>query len=329
MPEKSFPFASVIIKSKELKLLGPERILKLFACENAQAAASLLMEWGYGGGEIESPYAYERLISCEMDETYALIRNISPDPEITDLFFLRHDYHNLKVLFKAQETGLGAGEKSMMKSGTLEPAALLPALGEKKYAALTKHMREALLELDRAFVAMRDLSLIDVALDRAYAEEVRDRIRDKKGFIQKYFRQFFDLENLLILLRAREAKLSPDLFSRALLPEGGFRKTDLLKAYEAPAEELKSMIVRGERTEGIAAALDAYFYAGNLQPLEKYRDDALLKTAGAKKDDLFSIAPVMYYLVKKEREAKAVKMAMTAKLYNMKTDDVQNILAEV
>ncbi len=329
MPQNSFPYASVIVKSRELKILGKNGIQKLLASEDARAAAALLMEWGYGGVEIESPGEYGRLISREMEEAYDLVCKISPDPETTDLFFLRHDYHNLKVLLKAEETGMGANEKNLMKSGTIELTALLSAVQEKKYGSLTGQMKRALSELDKAFSVSRDISLIDITLDRAYAEEAAERIRNKPGFIQKYFSLLFDFENLLILLRAREANLPAGHFSRALLPEGALGKKELLKAYEAPAGELKSMLARGECAEGIAAALDAYDSSKNLQMLEKYRDDSLLKTAGAEKNDLFSIAPVVYYLIQKEREGKAVKMAMTAKLFDLNLDDVQKILVEV
>lgn len=329
MPQNSFPFASIIIKSKELKILGNDKITKLMACENAQAAAGLLMEWGYGGGDIESPYQYERLISRELGETYAIVRKISPDPEITDLFFLRYDYHNLKVLIKSQETGMGANERNLIKSGTFELAVLLTAVQEKKYGGLTEQMKRALTDLDKAFSIARDISLIDIKLDWAYAQEVGERIRDKKGFIKKYFRLFFDFENILMLIRAREAGLSKDLFLRALLPGGSYSKTTLEKAYEVPREDLKGIFARGEHAAGIGPALDVYFSCGNLQILEKYRDDSLLKTAGGEKNDLFSIAPVAYYMIQKEREAKAVKMAMTAKLFDLKTDDVQKILVEV
>ena len=329
MPQNSFPFASIIIKSNELKILGNDRIIKLMACENAQAAACLLMEWGYGSSEIESPYQYPRLISREMEKTYALIRKISPDPEITDLFFLRQDYHNLKVLLKSEETGIGASGKNLMKSGVCDLSGLLQAVQEKKYGCLTEHMKRALLDLDKAFSMTRDVSSIDIALDKAYAEEVGKRIRDKKGFIKKYFSLFFDFENILILLRAKEAGLSKDLFLRALLPGGMVSNATLEKAYETPREDLKGILARGEHAAGIGAALDEFFSSGTLGVLEKFRDDTLLKTAGAEKNDLFSIAPVIYYMIQKEREAKAVKMAMTAKLFDMKTDDIQKILVEV
>lgn len=329
MPQNSFPFASIVIKSKELKILDKNKILKLIACENAKAAAGLLMEWGYGGGDPESAEGYENLISREMEEAYALVCKITPDRETTDLFFLRHDYHNLKVFLKSEETGTGANMRNLVKYGTIELAALLCAVQEKKYGGLTEHMQKALLEIDRAFLITRDLSLIDVTLDRAYAEEVYERIARREGFIKKFFRQFFDFENILILMRARAAKLSSDLFMRALLPEGAIGKADLKKAYEAPEEDIKTMIAKGEFAGEIASALDAYFSSGNLQLLEKLRDDTLLKTAGEDKNDLFSIAPVVHFLIRKEREAKAVKMAMAAKLFGLQTDDVQKILVEV
>jgi len=331
MAKNSYPFASIVIKSKEIKLLSNEDIAKLLASENAQEAAALLMEWDYGGMEIESPSGYEKLISREMDETYKLLRKISPEPEITDLFFLRNDYHNLKVIVKSVQTGMGANERNLMRGGTFEIAALLSAVQEKKYGALTNKMREALLAIERAFAVEVDLSLIDVTLDRAWAEEVAARIKDKdkRSFLKRYFGMFFDMENILLLLRSRDAGLARDLFLRALLPEGNISRAAMDKAFDLPDEELKGMFARGSHAGGIAAGLDEYLSTGSLKLLEKYRDDALLRTAGEDKNNLFSIAPIVYYLIQKEREAKAVRMVMTAKLNDIEKEWMSKILVEV
>lgn len=329
MPQISFPFASVIIKAKEFKILGNDKIGRLLASEDAREAASLLAEWGYGGGESESLLQYEALISRELRETYALVRAITPDTQATDLFFLRYDYHNVKVLVKLRETGAAMQEKDLSDAGLFAPSILLRAVQEKKYASLTDEMKRTLAELDKTFAITRDISLADIALDRAYAREAHARIRGKGGFIQKYFALLVDFENILTLLRAREMDLSKDLFVYALLEGGNMSAAALKSAWELPVEDLKCALAKGDAAGSVGAALGVYFASGNLQPLEKVRDDSLLKIAGDAKNDLFSAAPVVYYLLRKEREAKAVKMAMTAKVFGMQADEVQSILAEV
>ncbi len=331
MARNSYPFASIIIKSKEIRLIKGDDIAKLLASENAREAADLLIEWGYGSGEIESPAGYEKLISREMDETYKLIHKISPEPEITDLFFLRHDYHNLKVIMKSDLTGMGANERNLMPGGTFGISALFTAVQENKYGGLTDGMRSALIAIEKAFAVEEDISLVGVILDRAWAMEVAARIKDKdkRSFVRRYFGMFFDMENILTLLRSRDAGLSRDLFLGALLPEGEISRSTLDKAYDLPGEELKGMFARGRHAGGIAAGLDEYLATGSLKLIEKYRDDVLLKTAGEDKNNLFSIAPIVYYLIRKEREAKAVRMVMTAKLNDIEKDWMRKILVEV
>lgn len=331
MASNSYPFASIIIKSKEVRLLKSGDIAKLLACENAREAADLLMEWGYGDMEIDVPSEYEKLISREMDEAYNLVRKISPEPEITDLFFLRHDYHNLKVILKSDQTGMGANERNLMRGGTFEISTLFSAVQEKKYGGLTDGMRSALAEIERAFAVEVDLSLIDVTLDRAWAKEVAARIKekDKRSFVQRYFGMFFDMENILLLLRAREAGLSRDLFLRARFPDGFISASSMEKAFDLPSDELKGVFAGGAHSGGIAAGLDEYLATGSLKLIEKYRDDALLKAAGEDKNNLFSIAPIVYYLIQKEREAKAVRMVMTAKINDIETEWLSKVLVEV
>jgi V/A-type H+-transporting ATPase subunit C len=331
MAKNSYPFASVVIKSKETRLLTGEDIERLLGAKDAQEAAAMLVEWGYGGFEIETPAGYTKLIAREMSATYKLLRSISPEPEITDLFFLRSDYHNLKVIVKAVATGTSVNKHNLMRGGIFEVPDLLAAVQEKKYGALTDGMRGALSRIDRAFAVEEDISLIGVALDRAWANEVSGRIKEQDGrsFVRRYFSVQFDMENILLLLRARDAGFSRDLFEQALFPEGQISHTVLKKAFELPKEELAGVFARGGHAGGIAAGLDEYLETGSLKLLEKYRDDVLLKTAGEDKNNLFSAAPIVYYMIRKEREAKAVRMVMTAKLNNIEKEWIGKVLVEV
>ena len=88
---------------------------------SAEEALKVLAETEYGASisELDGPHDYERLLSHEVQRIYDFFETISPNPDITRLFFLKYDFHNLKVLLKSRYLGrnneepLIAGEPSL------------------------------------------------------------------------------------------------------------------------------------------------------------------------------------------------------------------------
>lgn len=76
-----------------------------------------------------------------------LLREITPDEQVTDCFLLRYDIVNLKALFKARM--LGTKDVLLSDNGLIEPETLRRCVGEGKYAALGEEMRPALEEVER------------------------------------------------------------------------------------------------------------------------------------------------------------------------------------
>ena len=180
MPQPSFPFAAARVRSKENSLLTKEQLLRMNEAESPEAAMALLAEYGYETGDL-APEEYEKCIQKELDKACAFVEEVTPDKAATDMFFLRFDYHNLKVILKSEYRGVGGAVRNLVNRGTRDPREMLENVHEKRYSAFPKEMKEALADIDRRFSVKPDVSYLSFALDRAYAAQITAMAKKAKN----------------------------------------------------------------------------------------------------------------------------------------------------
>ncbi len=323
----SYPYASVSVKALELRLITKEKLARLIESDDYNAAMRLLSELGYGHGASASDF--EPLIAKELSETDALLAALSPNDVFTHIMRLERDYQNLKVIIKLL---LRDGSLADLDSlpGNISIETLSRAINDNNYYDLPQPMKEALYYIDSQFAVAADASIVGVALDRAYAKDVLHHT-EKLGntLVSEYFQAFFDLTNIIALLRVRVLKAEKASFERAYLYGGKISKRELSDAFDAADESFLSSAAKGGYADVLAEAFADYQKTGSLYMLEKARDDYLLSLLFKNRFDMFGIAPLMGYYIAKQREAAAVRMVMTAKQGGIETDIVSKRLKQL
>lgn len=91
-----YAYATGRIRALEARLISASRLDRYLESRSAEDVGRLLIENGY-------PAAADPEISLhqELEATYALIRSLSPNPQMVDTLLLFRDFHNLKVMLKA------------------------------------------------------------------------------------------------------------------------------------------------------------------------------------------------------------------------------------
>lgn len=330
MPQPSYPFASARVKCKETTLLNREKLVRLANAATPSEAMKLLADFGYPGADEIEPVDFEKCITKELNEAYDFVMEVTPDERATNLFFLKFDYRNLKAILKNEAKGTGAAQKQLVNRGTLDPTMLYEAVKEKKYQDLPPEMRQALEELDRHFAVKKDVSLIGLTLDRAYAQQVmRELEGEKEEFVKAFFEASFDFDNVSALIRLKRAGAPKELFSRAMLPGGSISLSSLKKAIEMNIEDMLLYLSKGKYQRELTGAFESYKRTGGFERFNKAESDYLARLIGEYRDDMFSIAPVMAYLVQKNRESQAVRMIMVSQLNGIETKDILEMLPEL
>ncbi len=323
--QSSYPFASARVMALESKLITNEKLTRLIEARDFETAMRQLVEFGYG----QSASDFETMIQKELSETDALLAELSPSDVFTRIVRAGRDYANLKVIIKLLMRGLALDSVPLV-SGNINVETLRRAISENNYVDLPDHIKKALGYIDRQFAIAADPSVIGVALDRAYAKEIRDLTAQMNNeLVTTYFTVYFDLSNIIAMLRVRASGASKDTFDRAFLKGGRIEKRTLLNAFDLPDENVLSAAGRGGYAAILADAYEDYLKTGSLYMLEKKRDDYLLSLLKKHRYDMFGIGPLFGYYIAKQREAAGVRMVMTAKQGGIDADVVTKRLKEL
>ena len=323
--QSSYPFASARIKALEPRLITKEKLTRLIEAKDYETAMRQLNELGYG----QSAPDFEAMIQKELEETDALLLALSPSDVFTRIVRADRDYYNLKVIIKLLMRDQSI-DSMALTPGNISVETLRRAISENNYFELPENMTDALNYIDKQFTVATDPSIIGVALDRAYAKEIRDLVAQMKDpLVTQYYTAYFDMSNIIALLRVRAADAPKETFERAFLKGGRIDKRTLTNAFDASDDSFLSAAAKGEYASILADAFEDYQKSGSLYMLEKSRDDYLLSLLEKHRHDMFGIGVLMGYYVAKQREASAIRMVMTAKQGGIDADVVTKRLKEL
>lgn len=314
MPQASYTYAVARIRAQEKGLIGRDKMHRL-AEGSLDDVMRMLHEAGYGDMPDAGAADCELMIAKELEKTAHFIQEISPDPEVTDIFLMKADVHNLKALIKARLLG-NAEEPFLLSGGVYDKEMLRVSVREHDYRDLPKAFAEALNALEKELAVKEDPQRVSLALDKAYHQHARDTIHKRGGgqaFLKTYFDGLADFNNILAMLRLREMGASKDSLAMAFLPAGDVALSALINAFEQPFETLIRMVATGKAGAEIAAGLAEVQRLGYVSALEKARDDTLIRLVKKNKYDVMTLWPVLGFLMAREQEARCIRLIITAK----------------
>jgi len=99
------------------------------------------------------------------------------------------------------------------------------------------------------------------------------------------------------------------------------------RAFEMSEDEMLSFFAESKYHP--AEAIEYYRETGSFAQLVKARDDYLISLSMNSRHDMFSISPVMAYLVGKQRETSAVNMVMVAKSNGIPNDAIESLIPKL
>lgn len=330
MPQESSLYASGRVRSLEKGLISADRMMRI--AENPlHDAMRLLQESGYGDMPEATAADCEKMIAREMEKAAKLVQEITPDEEVTDLFLMKADVHNLKALIKARLLG-NTEVPQLMAGGVYEVEKLKQYVQESTYKELPEAFAEALTLLEKKLSAQVSSQLVSITLDRAYhahARAVIEKRRGKNAFLSNYFYALADFNNVLALLRFREMGASREALFDMLLPEGDVAHSVLLNAMEQPLETLMRQVSTGRAGTDIARGLEEMQRTGHVSALEKARDNHLIRLSKQGKYEVMTIQPLIGFLLAREQEAKCIRLIITAKRNELDDGVIAERLREV
>lgn len=154
---------STRIRAMENRLLTRERMDRMIDARENGEAMKILTECGYPedrGGGLEGVLAQARA------DTFRDIAGAVPDPRLAEIFQLKYDYHNAKVILKAQAVGADP-ERLLLAGGRYDPRELLEGWRREELQGCSEEFQRAMAQAWTLLRESRDPQQADLLLDRS------------------------------------------------------------------------------------------------------------------------------------------------------------------
>lgn len=291
----AYPVAKV--RAVESTLLDRLKLTRMADAQSFQEAVKILKENGYEGDD------EEEMLSGELQRTVDFLKGISPSRGAFDLFLVKHDYHNIKVLLKAEFLGKDY-DHLLVESGRYPAQLMKNIVTNRAFSDFPQVMKNAVEEAVDLFHKTGDPQLSDLVLDKAAFREMEEMAEQTgSDYVRDIVATMADLANIRIFVRVRRMGRGVDFLMKALLDGGKLKPSAYLREGGASIGEiLKSTPYEAllEQGEGITE-------------LEKAVDNFLIAYIKKAKFVSFGIEPLVAYLIAKENEIKLVRIILTGK----------------
>jgi len=319
--DTDFLHATTRARALERQLLNKERMERMLDAKSMAEAMKLLPEMGYE--EVVPPTMTQlgAVLSRARSATYALMRGISPIPELVDVFAMKYDYHNAKAIIKAEARGVSA-EHLLVDAGRIPPAKLESALRQRDLRDLPAGLRSAVEEARDVLARTEDPRLADMILDRACFEEeltLAKSIGDK--YLIGYIKLRIDAANLRSVVRATRLRQSGQVLKGMLL-SGGEVDASALLTPEGLAEFYRGTPLEAAAEEGVRAMSGSVDFV----LFEKLCDDAITEYLKGAKLIPFGAAALVAYLAAKETEITTLRIIFAGKSEDLPADEIRERL---
>lgn len=324
--DTDYLFLSTRIRALERSLLTRERMERMLEAKSDEDAAKVLTECGYpemGRVQVDTVNA---ALAEQREKTFRDLYAFAPDPTIVDVFKVKYDYHNVKVILKSEAMGQDP-ERLMMDIGRVPAEELLEKVRSSDLRGLPPVLQAAAQQAREVLGSTGDPQLADFALDRAYFEDMT-QLAKKSGsrFLEGYVRINIDAANLKSAVRTLRLDKGAEFLKGVLFPGGNIDVGRILNTVSSGSslEELYTVSALRAAAEAGMSAVSG----GGLTRFEKLVDDAVNAYVGGAKYVAFGEAPLVGYLAAKETEFTAVRIIMTGRLAGLPADIIRERLRE-
>lgn len=315
-----------MLRAREPRLLNAERAERMISSESFEAAAKLLTELGYEDMSGMSAGEIGDTLNRRRAGLFSEMERLCPDREITDVFRIKYDYHNLKVILKAEASGTDA-EGLFSGAGRISPAELREMYHGEKYSLMPGNLGKAAEEAKSVLARTGNPQQADFILDKAYFSELLESAENSgNDFLKGYVAVLADTVNLKSIVRTMRMGKSADFLEDALVPGGGVPVSGILSS-----DSTEEMLARfsGKALETACEKGAEALSGGRLTEFELACDNAVNAYVRRASQFTYGSEPVTAFLAAAENEITAVRMILTGKLAGIRSDVLRERLRDL
>lgn len=313
MSETGFAYSSARIRCLENKLLSGPVYEQMADASSTDDCFRILSDTGYSSMTERN---YNTVLSDELKDTYALIKNLQPKEKFADLFLVKNDFHNLKVLVKSEISGKD-GDRFLSENGSIPVEKIKEIVLNRDFSDLDPIMAQSINNAYEIYGKTQNGQLIDIELDKGAFELMKEYADEcNSEFTEKYVECLADLTNLKSFFRIKKMGGNMELFEEVFVKGGSLDEYKFKEGFASdnPATVFKYTDYGKVCETGMA---------GGVTLFEKLCDDYLTEFAQKAKMDSLSEAPLVAYIHAKETEIKCVRIIISGKMHNIPAEKIK------
>ena len=317
---------SVILRAREPKMLNKDKAMRMLDAASFEDAAKALTDCGYEDMSQMNAREIEESLEKHRGEVYDELIKLSPDNAITDLFRMKYDYHNAKVIIKSEAMGLTA-TRLLSDAGRVDKNKLKSAFENEDLKEIPEDLAKAMEEAKTLLARTSNPQQADFILDRAYFKEFSDTAAaEKNEFLSGYARLMIDAANLKSAVRTMKMGKDADFLKEALVEGGSVEPARLLAAEDK--ESLAALFAYSDLSEAASLVSDV-IDGGSMTQFELACDNAQNKYLQKAKMVSYGSEAVAAYCAALENEMTAIRMILTGRLAKVDPQTIRERLRDL
>jgi len=325
--DRDYLALTAMLRAREAKMLDRDRMDRMLSAGSYADAAKLLTDCGYEDMSAMDAKGVDAVLSAHRVAVYDEIVNMAPQPELVDVFRLKYDYHNAKVVVKSK--GMGTDGTHLYSGvGRVSGEDIVRAIEEDAYSALPAVLGKAVREAVSALAKTGNPQQAEFILDEAYFAElgaVADRVGSK--YLKGYVKLQIDAANLRAVVRTVRMGRGVDFLMQALIPGGNVSPETLAQA-AGSGDSLAALFTASTLQDAAALGAEA-MKGGSMTKFELACDNALTAYLASAKLVSFGSEPVAEYLAMVETEITAIRMILSGRLAGIDPSVIRERLRDI
>ena len=324
--KEDYLYISSLLRAREPRMLNRDRAERMLDAPNVEDAAKMLTDSGYEDMSQMTVKQIENALSDRRTAVFHELESLVPDTAALDLFRLKYDYHNAKVLIKSE--AMHRDDASLLsKSGRIAVEVMQKRFQEDRLRDLPGELGSAAEEGRALLNRSANPQLSDFLLDKAYFRDMNALAEAlDSDFARGYVALLADSNNLRSAVRILRMGKDIGYLREALVSGGSVSEERLIQGISG--EGLASVFAGTALSK--AAQLGAEAVSGvTLTAFELACDNAVAGYLADAKLCSFGEESVIAYLAGTENELTAVRMILTGRLSGVPSDTIRERLRDL
>lgn len=324
--KEDYLYISSLLRAREPRMLSRDKAERMLDAPNFEDAAKMLTDSGYEDMSQMSVKQIETALSDRRAAVFHELETLVPNTAALDLFRLKYDYHNAKVLVKSE--AMHRNDASLLSSsGRVAPETVQKRFQEDRLRDLPGELGSAAEEARNLLARSANPQLSDFLLDKAYFREM-NALADEldSDFARGYVALLADSTNLRSAVRILRMGKDIGYLQEALVSGGSVSEERLTQGISG--EGLASVFAGTALSKAAQLGAEAVS-GGTLTAFELACDNAVADYLSNAKLCSFGEESVIAYLAGTENELTAVRMILTGRLAGVPSDTIRERLRDL